>query len=217
MPIKVKAADGKTDIYGMMFRRRTSTPHEEVSDHQPRVSRTAERQHRQPRLHRGARRSSGARRARLHRRHHRRARHAGPLEVVPGRLLRRDGPRQHDPRSDGRHEGPRAPVCVDRHRHGGDVGPLGRRLRHDLGDVPLSRLLQGRDCRVGQPRPAQLRRRLGRALPGAARARTPMAPTTTRSRPTRTWRRTSRASSCSRTARWTTTSRRHRHSSSSTR
>ena len=37
------------------------------------------------------------------------------------------------------------------------------------GDVPLPGLLQGRHRRVGQPRPARQRGRLGRALSGAAR------------------------------------------------
>ena len=69
-------------------------------------------------------------------------------------------------------------------------------------------LLQGRHRRVRQPRPARLRGRLGRALPGPAREERRTAPTTTRPRPTRTSRRTSRASCCSRTARWTTTCRR---------
>ena len=96
-PITMKAADGKTDIYGLMFTPSKMDPAQEVSDRQPGVPRTAERQHGQPRLHRRARRSSGARRARLHRRHHRRPRHAGTLEVVHGRLLRRHGPRQHHP------------------------------------------------------------------------------------------------------------------------
>ena len=50
-----------------------------------------------------------------------------------------------------------------------DLGPLGRRLRDDDRDVPLSRLLQGRHRRIGQPRSARERRRLGRALSGSGR------------------------------------------------
>ena len=117
---------------------------EEVSDRQQRLSRSADRQHRQPRLHRRARRSPGARRARLRRRHHRRHGHAGTIEGVPGRVLRRDGTRQHDPRSDRRHEGAGAEVSVDRSVARGHLGPLGRRLRDDDRDVPLPGLLQGR-------------------------------------------------------------------------
>ena len=67
-----EGADGKTDLYGLMFAPTKLRSDEEVSDHQQRLSRAAERQHGQPRLHRRARRSSGARRARLRRRHDRR-------------------------------------------------------------------------------------------------------------------------------------------------
>ena len=51
--------------------------------------------------------------------------------------------------------------------------------------VPLPRLLQGRHRRIGQSRPARVRRRLGRALSGFAHAATPTAPTATTSRRTR--------------------------------
>jgi dipeptidyl-peptidase-4 len=79
-PITMKAADGKTDIYGMMFTPSKMDAGREVSDRESGVSRSADRQHRQPRLHRRARRSAGACRARLHRGHHRRPRHTRTLE-----------------------------------------------------------------------------------------------------------------------------------------
>ena len=169
MPFTVKARDGKTDLYGLLFRPTNFDADEEVPDHQLRVSRAAERVSvGSARVRRGARRPPGAGRARLRRRHARRHGHAGPLEVVPRRLLRRDGPRQHAARPGGGHEGAGDALPVDRHRPGGDVGPLRRRLHHRRRDVPLSRLLQGRHLGIRQPRPARLRGRLGRALPGPA-------------------------------------------------
>ena len=75
--------------------------HEEVSDHQPHLSRPADRQRRQPQLRGGARRHAGAGGARLRRRADRRDGHAVALEEVPRRVLRRHG-RQHAARSGGR-------------------------------------------------------------------------------------------------------------------
>ena len=74
---------------------------------------------------------------------------------------------------------------VDRHRPRGDLGPLGRRVHHGRRDVPVSRLLQGRHLRVGQPRSARLRGRLGRAVSGAAREERRRHRTATTSRRTR--------------------------------
>ena len=63
---------------------------EEVSDHQPGLSRTAVGQRRIARLHRGARRQAGAGRTRLRRRQHRRHRHAEPVEgLTPTRTTAR--------------------------------------------------------------------------------------------------------------------------------
>ena len=75
-------------------------------------------------------------------------------------------------------------IPVDRHRQDRDVGPLGRRVHHRRRAAPraVQRLLQGRHRRVGQPRPAPVRRRLGRALSGSAREESRTARTTTRSR-----------------------------------
>ena len=68
MPFTVKARDGETDLYGLMFRPTNFDPIEEVPDHQPHLSGAADRQRRRPQLLRRARRHAGARRARLHRR-----------------------------------------------------------------------------------------------------------------------------------------------------
>ena len=49
MPITVKARDGKTDLYGLLFRPTNFDADEEVPDHQLRVSGTAERAASEPR------------------------------------------------------------------------------------------------------------------------------------------------------------------------
>ena len=69
LPIKMTAHDGKTDLYGLALPADKLRPLKEISDRQQRLSRSANRQHRQPRFHGGPRRSPGARRARFHRRH----------------------------------------------------------------------------------------------------------------------------------------------------
>ncbi len=86
---------------------------QEVPDHQQRVSRAAVGKRGIARVHGGARRPAGAGRTRLRRRHHRRHGYAEPVEGVHRRVLRRDGPAQHDSRSDRRHEGARGAVSVD--------------------------------------------------------------------------------------------------------
>ena len=96
MQIKMTAADGKTDIYGMLFRPTNFDPNEEVSDHQQRVSRARSRaawvRARSRRRAATSRRSpsSGS---------------SSSASTAPGtpnrsksfhrRLLRRDGPPQH--------------------------------------------------------------------------------------------------------------------------
>ena len=185
MPIKMKARDGKTDLYGLMFRRRTSIRRKKYPIINNVYPGPQTRQRRRPRVQPGARRRAGARRARLRRRRDRRHGHAGAVEVVPRRLLRRDG-RQHDSRSDRGHEGARASgirgststrPAIWGHSGGGFI-TADAMFRYPG-------LLQGRHRRVGQPRPARVRGRLGRALPGPAGAR-PTAPTTTTTRRTRT-------------------------------
>ena len=88
---QMKAADGKTDIYGMMFRPTNFDPIEEVSDHQPHRTRARRAAASAPAPSRRRAATTGARRARLRRRLDRRPRHAGAIEVVPRRVLRRDG------------------------------------------------------------------------------------------------------------------------------
>ena len=54
-------------------------------------------------------------------------------------------------------------IDIDR---AGDLRPLRRRLRHGRRDVPLSGFLQGRNFGIGQPRQPRVRGRLGRAISG---------------------------------------------------
>ena len=108
-------------------------------------------------------------------------------------------------------------VPVDRSRPRGHLGPLGRRVRHDDGDVPLPRLLQGRHRRVGQPRPARERGRLGRAVPGAAGPQPGRHRQLRRRGQPELREEPEGASCCSRTARWTPTCRRTRRCWSPTR
>jgi dipeptidyl aminopeptidase/acylaminoacyl peptidase len=78
--------------------------------------------------------------------------------------------RQHPPRPDRGDARAGAALPLHRHRPGGDLGPLGRRLRDGGGHVPAPGVLQGGDLGVRQPRQPQLRGRLGRALPRHAGA-----------------------------------------------
>ena len=157
---------------------------EEVSDHQPHLSRPADRQRRQPQLLRRARRHPGARRARLRRRRDRRHGHAVAIEEVPRGLLRQHG-RQHAARSGGRHEGAGAALSVDRHRSRRHLRPLGRRLRHGGRDVPLSGLLQGRHLAKPATTTTASTRTTGPRSGRACSRRTPTARPTTTTRRTR--------------------------------
>ena len=149
-PVTVKARDNQTDLYGLDVQADQPRSVEEVPDRQPHLSRTADRQRRQPQLLTRARRRAAAGRARLRRRRDRRNGHAVAIEEVPRGLLRRHG-RQHAAGSGYGDEAARAEVSVDRHRQGRHLRPFRRRVRHCGCDVPLPRLLQGRHFRVREP------------------------------------------------------------------
>ncbi len=88
--ITVKARDGTTDLYGLMFkptplRRRSTIPHRRLD-----LPRAPDRQRGQPQLHAGPRRSAVPRRARLHRRRHRWHGYAVSRQEIPRRLFRQD-------------------------------------------------------------------------------------------------------------------------------
>ena len=169
----------RPDVQAHQFR-----PDEEVSDRQPHLSRSADRQRGQPQFLGRARRLPGAGRARVHRGGDRRHGHAVALQEIPRGLLRQHG-RQHAARSGGRHEAAGAAVSVDRYRPRRHLRPLGRRLRDGRRDVPLSRFLQGGDLRGRQSRQSRVRRRLGGEVAGAAEDQSRTARPTTTTRPTR--------------------------------
>ena len=167
MPITVKARDGKTDLYGLMYK----PTHLDTAKKYPIVN------HIYPGPQTGSVGSRSFTAARgdtqalaelgfvvvADRRHG----HAVAVEEIPRGLLRQHG-RQHAARSGGRHEGAGAALSLDRHRSRRHLRPLRRRLRDRRRDVPLSRFLQGRRLAGRQPRQPRLRGRLGREMAGAA-------------------------------------------------
>ena len=152
-PITVKARDGKTDLYGLMFK----PTHFDASKKYPIVNyvypgpQTGSCGSRE--FSRRASRHAVTRRAGIHRRLHRRHGHAFSLEDLSRGLLRQSR-RQYDPRPGRRHEGSRRAVSLHRSRSRRHVRPLRRRQRNRRGHVPLSRLLQGRHRRKRQSRSA---------------------------------------------------------------
>ena len=189
MPITVKARDGKTDLYGLMYQ----PTNLDRSQKYPIINRiypgSADWQRRQPQLFAGAGRFAGARGARLHRGRDRRHGHPVAIEEIPRGLLRQHG-RQHDPRPGGGHEAACGAASLDRSDPRRRVGALRRRLRDRVGDVHVSGLLQGRDLGIRQPRQPGLRGRLGGEVdrPAEEESRTARPRTTARRR--RRWRRT---------------------------
>ena len=185
MPITVKARDGKTDLYGLLFRPTNFDPSKKypIINHiypGPQTGSVGSRT-----LLAGARRHAGARRARLRRR--------AKSTAWARRAARRSSTRRTTANMGdntlpdqvaGMKELARA-LSVDRHRRAGHLGPLGRRLRDGGAMFQLSGLLQGRHLGVGQPRQPRLRRRLGREVAGPARRRSPTARPTTTTRPIR--------------------------------
>ena len=168
MPIKMTAHDGKTDIYGLLFRPTNFDP----SKKYPIVNN----------VYPGPQTGSTGSRAFTAARGDRQALAELGFIVVtidgmgtPGRskafqdayygAMGRDNtiPDQIAGMKELAQKYPWIDLVARRH-----LGPLGRRLRDDDRDVPLPGLLQGRHRRVGQSRSARERGRLGRALPGAA-------------------------------------------------
>ena len=82
-----------------------------------------------------------------------------------------------------------ANVSVDRYRSRGHLRTFGRRLCDGRRDVPLSGFLQGRNLRSRQSRQSRVRGRLGREVAGPARTQIRAAPTTTTARRIRISRR----------------------------
>ena len=219
MPIKVKARDGKTDIYGLMFRPDAAS----IRRRNIRSSTTCTRARRPG--------STGSRAFAAARGDRQALAELGFVVVTidgmgtPGRsksfqddVLRRDGARQHDPRPDRRHEAARAHVSVHRHRRAPRSGAT-----RAAASPPTDAMFRYPDFfKVGIAESGNHDQReyeddWGERYQGLLAQEPGRHATTTTPKRTRTSRRTSRAICCSRTARWTTTCRRTRRCSWSTR
>ena len=155
LPITVKARDGVTDLYGLMFKPTNFDPCEEVSDRQSYLSGSANRQRGQPQFFGGARRCQAL--AEL-----------GFIVVeidgmgTPWRSKKFHeayfgdmGDNTLPDQVAGMKQLARA-ISVDRYRSRGNLRPLRRRLRDGRRDVPLSGFLQGRDFRSRQSRQSRV-------------------------------------------------------------
>jgi dipeptidyl-peptidase-4 len=187
-PITVKARDGKTDLYGFMFKPANFDPAKKypIVDHVypgPQTGSCGSRE-----LLRRASRHAVARRAGVHRGLHRRHGHAGPLEELSRRALWRHG-RQHHPRSGGGIKQLAAKYpWIDAERVG-IYGHSGGGNGNGCGDVSLSGLLQGGHRESGNHDNASTKTTGRRSGLGCSKG-TRTAPATTTARRTRTSRRT---------------------------
>ena len=160
-PITVKARDGKTDLYGLMFKPTNFDPDKKYPIINyiypgPQAGSVGT-----PRLQRRARRPPGAGRTRLHRGRDRRHGHAVALEGLPRRLLRRHR-RQHAARPGRRHEASWPSAIRGSTSTASASGAIpAAATRPPTAMFTLSGLLQGRHRRERQPRQPQLRGRLG--------------------------------------------------------
>ena len=161
MPITVKARDGETDLYGLMFKPTNLDPTKKypIINHiypGPQTGSVGSRS-----FIAGARRCAGARRARLRRRRDRRHGHAVALEEIPRGLLRQHG-RQHAARSGRRHEGAGASAI----RGSTSIAPASTATRAAASPPPtrcsaIPDFFKVGISEVGQSRQSRLRRRLG--------------------------------------------------------
>ena len=184
-PITVKARDGQTDLYGLMFKPSTLDPNRKYPIINqiypgPQTGSVGGRT-----LLAGPRRHAGARRARASSSSRstgwgRRGARRSSTRPTIGDMGDNTLPDQVTGMKQLAEKYP-----VHRHRPGRDLGALGRRLRGGGSDVPVPGLLQGRDRRVRQPRQPRLRRRLGGEVDRAAREASRTARATTTARPTR--------------------------------
>ncbi len=156
----VKARDGKTDLYGFMFKPTNFDAAKKypIVNHVypgPQTGSCGSRSFSAARWDNQSLAELGFRR-RLHRRHG----NAVALEGLP-RVLLWQSRRQHHSRPDRRNEGACRQISLDRSRTRRHLWTLRRRQRHGFRDVSLSRLLQGWHRRERQPRQPRVRRRLG--------------------------------------------------------
>ncbi len=173
-------------------------PEEEVPGHRIHLRRTARLL--RPQVLPGLERDAGPGRAGLHRQPGRRDGHQQPLQGLPRRLLEEPGRRRlpgPHPLAQGR--GREVPVL--RHQPGRHLRRLGRRAERPGRAALPPRVLQGRRVAVRLPRQPHGQDLVERAVDGLAdRAGIRGRPPTSTTRPS------SRASSCSSSARWTPTS-----------
>ncbi len=190
-PFRVKADDGITDLYGVMYKPFDFDPAKKYpvilyvypGPQTESVTKTFN-----PRAY-----SMTLAQYRLHRhRSGQPGRQPEPVEVVPQLRLRQPA-RLRPGRQEGDRRAARPEEPVHRRQPRRHVGALGRRLHDGGGAARLPRLLQGGLVRVGQPREQHLQQQLEREAPrhhgghrqgrqGDVRVQT--------SRRTRSWRRT---------------------------
>ena len=152
-PFKVKADDGITDLYGVIYKPFDFDPGEEVPDHRVRLPGSADRERDEDIFEEPEHR---ARAVRVHRDGGRQPRRESePLEVVPHLRLRQPA-RLRPGRQEGGDRAARETVSVHRHQSRGHLGPFRRRVHDGGGDARLPGLLQGWLLGVGEPREQHL-------------------------------------------------------------
>ena len=173
MSFTVKARDGKTDLYGLLFRPDALRP-----DRSGTRSSTASTRARRPAASAAAAsrpRAATARRSPSSASSWSRstpwARRCAPSRSTPPTTATWATTALPDQVAGMKQLADELPL--DRHRPRRHLRPLGRRLRHRRRDVPLPRLLQGGHLGGRQPRQPRVRGRLGREVAGAARDATP--------------------------------------------
>ena len=144
-PFKVKADDGITDLYGVMYKPFDFDPTKKypiIAYVYPGPQTESVTKTFNPRSN-----NIVARPVRLHRHRGRQPRRPpAAVEVVPQLRLRQPA-RLRPGRQEGGDRAAGAPASLHRHQPGRHLGPLGRRLHVRGGDARLPRLLQGRRCR----------------------------------------------------------------------
>ena len=151
IPFTVKARDGQTDIYGLMFKPTNFDPAKKypIINHiypglRRRGASGAADFRGRPRRYAGVGVSF-----RVHRGGDRRNGYSVALKEISRGVLRRHG-RQHFARSGGGDEGAGQAIFVDRYRSRGDLRALRRRLCGGWCDVSVSGFLQGGNFRGGE-------------------------------------------------------------------
>ena len=162
-PFTVKADDGITDLYGVMYKPFDFDPSKKYPIIAYRLSRAADRERHQD--VQPAQQQHLPRAIRLHRRRGGQPRRApAAVEVVPQLRLRQPA-RLRAGRQEGGDRAARQAAFVRGHQSRRHLGPLRRRLHVRGGDSRLSGFLQGGLVRVGQPREQHLQQQLEREAP----------------------------------------------------